>query len=156
MWKKSSIKKASFHNCGSTYHYSKNCSKAKNKIYALVPVPGEEIQEEESDSDFLDDYIRETSDDNQAPIEEFLVKQQEETQLEIHKIELESGFPKDTPKNNLCKHTQDKKTFLDTTTEGMGYIYGTATNITLGLENSQHQFIIESGANFSIVAKEYL
>ncbi|MBW0489568.1 hypothetical protein O181_029283 [Austropuccinia psidii MF-1] len=32
---------------------------------------------------------------------------------------------------------------------------GTATNITVCIENDQHPLIIDSGANFSIVAREY-
>ncbi|MBW0466597.1 hypothetical protein O181_006312 [Austropuccinia psidii MF-1] len=34
-------KKNSCHNCGSTDHYSNNCSKAKKKVYAIEKVPEE-------------------------------------------------------------------------------------------------------------------
>ncbi|MBW0564418.1 hypothetical protein O181_104133 [Austropuccinia psidii MF-1] len=34
-------KKNSCHNCGSTDHYSKNCPKAKKKVYAIQKVPEE-------------------------------------------------------------------------------------------------------------------
>ncbi|MBW0549431.1 hypothetical protein O181_089146 [Austropuccinia psidii MF-1] len=35
-------KKNSFHNCGSTNHYSNNCPKANKKVYAIEKVPEEE------------------------------------------------------------------------------------------------------------------
>ncbi|MBW0513116.1 hypothetical protein O181_052831 [Austropuccinia psidii MF-1] len=38
----------------------------------------------------------------------------------------------------------------------MAYIHGTATIVTVYIENSQHPFIIESGAHCSILAREYL
>ncbi|MBW0568117.1 hypothetical protein O181_107832 [Austropuccinia psidii MF-1] len=38
----------------------------------------------------------------------------------------------------------------------MEYIHGTATKITVCIDNSQHPFIIDSGAHCSIVAKNYL
>ncbi|MBW0491974.1 hypothetical protein O181_031689 [Austropuccinia psidii MF-1] len=57
---------------------------------------------------------------------------------------------------NLCKHTQDAQKFLFTPTRGMEYINETATKMTVFIENSQHTLIIDSGAHFSIVAREYL
>ncbi|MBW0562857.1 hypothetical protein O181_102572 [Austropuccinia psidii MF-1] len=38
----------------------------------------------------------------------------------------------------------------------MAYIYGTATKMTVCIENSQHLLIIHSGAHCSIVARYYL
>ncbi|MBW0562887.1 hypothetical protein O181_102602 [Austropuccinia psidii MF-1] len=38
----------------------------------------------------------------------------------------------------------------------MEYIHGTATNMTVCIEDSQHPLIIESGEHCSIVAKDYL
>ncbi|MBW0499668.1 hypothetical protein O181_039383 [Austropuccinia psidii MF-1] len=38
----------------------------------------------------------------------------------------------------------------------MAYIHGTDTKMTGCIDNSQHPFIIDSGAHFSIVAKNYL
>ncbi|MBW0582717.1 hypothetical protein O181_122432 [Austropuccinia psidii MF-1] len=38
----------------------------------------------------------------------------------------------------------------------MAYIHGTATRITVCMDNSQHQLIIDSGAHCSIVARNYL
>ncbi|MBW0588556.1 hypothetical protein O181_128271 [Austropuccinia psidii MF-1] len=81
----------------------------------------------------MGDGIREPSDDDQDPREEFLVEYQEETPLEIQEIQLEAGMPQDTANKNLCKHTQDAQTFLVTPTKGMGYIDGTATEITFAL-----------------------
>ncbi|MBW0471759.1 hypothetical protein O181_011474 [Austropuccinia psidii MF-1] len=104
----------------------------------------------------MGDAIREQSDDDQDPREEFPVEYQEETQLEIQDIQSEAGMPQDTANRNLCKHKQDAKTFLVTTTKGMAYINGTATKMTVCIDNSQHPSIIDSGAHFSIVAKEYL
>ncbi|MBW0470447.1 hypothetical protein O181_010162 [Austropuccinia psidii MF-1] len=74
-------KKNSCHNCGSTDHYSNNCPKAKKKVYAIEKVPGEESPTEDSESDSMGDAIREPSDDDQDPREEFLVEWQEETPL---------------------------------------------------------------------------
>ncbi|MBW0558551.1 hypothetical protein O181_098266 [Austropuccinia psidii MF-1] len=38
----------------------------------------------------------------------------------------------------------------------MAYIHGTATKITVCIDNAKHPLIIESGAHCSIVAKYYL
>ncbi|MBW0482220.1 hypothetical protein O181_021935 [Austropuccinia psidii MF-1] len=38
----------------------------------------------------------------------------------------------------------------------MAYIHGTATKMTACIDNAQNPFIIDSGAHFSIVAREYL
>ncbi|MBW0545350.1 hypothetical protein O181_085065 [Austropuccinia psidii MF-1] len=38
----------------------------------------------------------------------------------------------------------------------MAYIHGTATNVTVCIDNSQHPLIIDSGAHCSIVARMYL
>ncbi|MBW0469838.1 hypothetical protein O181_009553 [Austropuccinia psidii MF-1] len=76
-------KKNSFHNCGSTGHYANNCPKANKKVYGIEKVPEEESPTEDSDSDSMGDAIREQSNDDQDPIEEFLVEYQEETPIEI-------------------------------------------------------------------------
>ncbi|MBW0463793.1 hypothetical protein O181_003508 [Austropuccinia psidii MF-1] len=65
--------KNSCHNCGSTDHYAKNCPKAKKKVYAIEKVPEEEFPTEDYESDSMGDAIREPSDDDQDPREEFLV-----------------------------------------------------------------------------------
>ncbi|MBW0586319.1 hypothetical protein O181_126034 [Austropuccinia psidii MF-1] len=83
-----SKKKTSFHNRGSTDHYANNCPKAKKKIYAIEKVPEEESPGEDSESDSMGDAIREQSDDDQDPREEFLLEYQEETPLEIQDIQL--------------------------------------------------------------------
>ncbi|MBW0573518.1 hypothetical protein O181_113233 [Austropuccinia psidii MF-1] len=100
-------KKKSCHNCGSTDHYANNCPKAKKKVYAIDKVPQEESPTEVSDSDSMGDAIREQSDDDQDPREEFLVEYKEKTPQEIQDIQLEAGMPQDTANKNLCKHTQD-------------------------------------------------
>ncbi|MBW0520622.1 hypothetical protein O181_060337 [Austropuccinia psidii MF-1] len=79
-------KKNTCHNCGSTDHYAKNCPQAKKKIYAIEKVLEEETQEEDSESGSMGDAIKEISDDDQDPIEEFLVEYKEEKQLEIQDI----------------------------------------------------------------------
>ncbi|MBW0592271.1 hypothetical protein O181_131986 [Austropuccinia psidii MF-1] len=66
-------KKNSCHNCGSTDPYANNCPKAKKKT-------------EDYESDFIGDAIREQSDEEQDPREEFLVEYPEETPLEIQDI----------------------------------------------------------------------
>ncbi|MBW0584471.1 hypothetical protein O181_124186, partial [Austropuccinia psidii MF-1] len=135
-------KRNSCHNCGSTDHYANNCPKAKKKVYAIENVPEEEPLTEDSESDSMGEAIREPSDDDKDPREEFLVEYQEETPLEIQDIQLEAGMPQDTANKNLCKHTQDAQTFLVTPTKGMAYIHGTATKMTVCIDNAQHPLII--------------
>ncbi|MBW0518773.1 hypothetical protein O181_058488 [Austropuccinia psidii MF-1] len=135
---------------------SKSTAMANKKVYAIEKVPEEESLTEDSESNSVGDTIRGQSDDDQDPREEFLVEYQEETQLEIQDIQLEAGMPPDTANKNLCKHTQDAKTFLVTPTKGMAYIHGTATKVTACIYNSQNPLIIDSGAHFSIVARKYL
>ncbi|MBW0582588.1 hypothetical protein O181_122303 [Austropuccinia psidii MF-1] len=94
-------KKNSCHNCGSTDHYANNCPKAKKKVNAIEKVPEEESPTEDSESDSMSDAIRELSDDDQDPKEEFLVEYQEETPLEIQEIQLEAGMPQDAANKNL-------------------------------------------------------
>ncbi|MBW0559174.1 hypothetical protein O181_098889 [Austropuccinia psidii MF-1] len=110
-------KKISCHNCGSTDHYANNFPKEKKKVYSIEKVPEEASPTEDSESDSMGDAIREESDDEQNPKEEFLVKYQEETPLEIQYIQLEAGVRQDTSNKNLCKHTQDAETFLVTPTK---------------------------------------
>ncbi|MBW0544446.1 hypothetical protein O181_084161 [Austropuccinia psidii MF-1] len=82
-------KKNSCHNCGSTDHYSSRCPKATKKNYAIEKFPEQELQEEDYELEFMCYFIRENSDNDQEPIEEFLVEYQEETRLEIQEIKLE-------------------------------------------------------------------
>ncbi|MBW0516660.1 hypothetical protein O181_056375 [Austropuccinia psidii MF-1] len=149
-------RKNSCHNCGSTDHYVNTCLKEKKKFYAIEKVPEEESPTEDSDLDSMGDAIREQSDDDQEPRKEFLVEYQQETPLEIQDIQLKAGMPQDTANKNMCKHTQDAQTFLVTPNQGMSYVQGTATKITVCIENAQHPLIIDSGKNFSIVARNYL
>ncbi|MBW0546578.1 hypothetical protein O181_086293 [Austropuccinia psidii MF-1] len=111
--------KNSCHNCGLTDHYANNCPKAKKKVYAIEKVPEEESPIEDSDSYSMGDAIREKSDEEQDPREEFLAEYQENTPLEIQDIQLKAGMPQDTANKNLCKHTQNAQTVLDTPTKGM-------------------------------------
>ncbi|MBW0467751.1 hypothetical protein O181_007466 [Austropuccinia psidii MF-1] len=149
-------KKNSCHKCGSTDHYANNCPKENRKVYAIEKVPEEESPTEDSDSESMGDAIREQSDDDQEPREEFLVEYQENTPLEIQDIQLEAGMPQDTSNKNLCKHTQDAQTFLVTPTKGVAYIHGKSTKMTICIDNAQHPLIIDSGAHCSIVARNYL
>ncbi|MBW0591402.1 hypothetical protein O181_131117 [Austropuccinia psidii MF-1] len=104
----------------------------------------------------MSDAIREQSDDDQDSREEFLVEWQEETPLEIQDIQLEAGVPQDTANKNFSKHTQDAQTFLVTPIKGMSHIHGTATKLTVCIDNAQHTLIIDSGAQCSIMARNYL
>ncbi|MBW0466290.1 hypothetical protein O181_006005 [Austropuccinia psidii MF-1] len=97
--------------------------------------------------------IREQSDDDQDPRAEFLVEYQEETKIEIQDIQLEAGMPQDTANKNLRKHIQDAQTLLVRPTKGMAYVHGTATTITVCIDNGQHQLIIDSDAHCSMVAR---
>ncbi|MBW0490999.1 hypothetical protein O181_030714 [Austropuccinia psidii MF-1] len=137
-------KKNSCHNCGSTDHYGNNCPKAKKKVYSIQKVPEEESPTEDSASDSMGDAIREQSDEEQDPREEFLVEYQEETPLEIQDIQLKAGMPQDNANKSLCKHTEDAQTFLVTPTKGIEYIHGTATKRTVCIDNAQHPLIIDS------------
>ncbi|MBW0480114.1 hypothetical protein O181_019829 [Austropuccinia psidii MF-1] len=74
-------KKNSCHNCGSRYHYFNNCPKAKKKVCAIEKIPEEKFPREDSEADSRGDAIREQSDDDLNPREEFLVEYQEETRL---------------------------------------------------------------------------
>ncbi|MBW0479688.1 hypothetical protein O181_019403 [Austropuccinia psidii MF-1] len=104
----------------------------------------------------MGDAIREKSDEDQDPMEEFLVDYQMETPLEIQDIQLEAVMPQDTANKNLCKHTQDSQTFLVTPTKGMSYIHGTSTKMTVCIDNAQHSLIIDGEAHCAIVARNYL
>ncbi|MBW0487726.1 hypothetical protein O181_027441 [Austropuccinia psidii MF-1] len=104
----------------------------------------------------MGDAIREKSDEVQDPRDEFLVEYQEETPLEIQDMQLEEVMPQDTANKNLCKHTKDAQKFLAKPTKGMEYINGTATKMTVCIDNAQHPLIIDSGAHCSIVTRKYL
>ncbi|MBW0493533.1 hypothetical protein O181_033248 [Austropuccinia psidii MF-1] len=65
-------------------------------------------------------------------------------------------MPQDNSNKKLCKETQDAQTFLVTPTKVIAYIHGTATKMTVFIDNAQEQLIIESGAHCSIVARNYL
>ncbi|MBW0526989.1 hypothetical protein O181_066704 [Austropuccinia psidii MF-1] len=65
-------------------------------------------------------------------------------------------MPQDAANKNLCKHTQDAQKLLVTPTKGMEYIDGTATKMTVCIENAQHPLMIDIGAHCSIVARNYL
>ncbi|MBW0512323.1 hypothetical protein O181_052038 [Austropuccinia psidii MF-1] len=112
-------KKIFWHNCGSTDHYANKCPNAKKKVYAIEKVPEEESPTEESDSEYMGDSIREQSDEEKDPREEFLVEYQEEPPLEIHDIQLKEGMPQETANKNLWKKTQETLKFLVTQTKGM-------------------------------------
>ncbi|MBW0472650.1 hypothetical protein O181_012365 [Austropuccinia psidii MF-1] len=143
-------------NCGSADQYSNNCPKAKKKVYAIEKVPEEESPTEDSETDSMGDAIREQSDKEQEPREEFLVDCQEATPPQIQDIQLEAGISQDTANKNVFKHTQDAQKFLVTPTKGMAYIHGTATKMTVFIDNAQYALHIDSGAHFSIVARNYL
>ncbi|MBW0507155.1 hypothetical protein O181_046870 [Austropuccinia psidii MF-1] len=128
----------------------------RKKVYAIEQVPEEESPKEDSSLDSMGNAIREHSDDYQDPKEEFLAECQEETQQEIQDLKLEAVMPQNTANNNLCKYTKDAQTLLVIPTRRMAYIHVTATNMTVFIDNSQHPFIIYSGAHCSIVAREYL
>ena len=79
-------KKNTCHNCDSKDHYANNCPKEKKKVYSIEKAPEEESPTEVSESDSMDDAIREKSDDDQDLREEFLVEYQEKTQIRIKDI----------------------------------------------------------------------
>ncbi|MBW0577711.1 hypothetical protein O181_117426 [Austropuccinia psidii MF-1] len=74
-------KKNACYNCGSTDNYANNFPKGIKKVYAIEKFQEEECPTEDSDSDSMGDSIREQSDEEQEPREEFLVEYQEETPI---------------------------------------------------------------------------
>ncbi|MBW0464432.1 hypothetical protein O181_004147 [Austropuccinia psidii MF-1] len=66
-------KRNSCHNGGSTENYANNCPKAKKEVYVIEKFPEEEFYTEDSESDSMQDAIREQFDEEQEPREEFLV-----------------------------------------------------------------------------------
>ncbi|MBW0550516.1 hypothetical protein O181_090231, partial [Austropuccinia psidii MF-1] len=145
----------SCHNCGSTDHYANNYQNAKKKFYAFEKVPEDESPTEDSKSDSIGDAIGQQSDEEKNPREEFLVEYQKETPLEIQDIQLEQACHKTLP-IKTCANIQDPQTFLVTPTKEMAYTHGTATKLTVCIDNAQHPLIIDSGAHCSIVARNYL
>ncbi|MBW0544912.1 hypothetical protein O181_084627 [Austropuccinia psidii MF-1] len=124
-------KKNSCHNCGSTDHYSNNCSKAKKKVYAIKKVPEEESPTEDSGSDSMGDAIREQSDEEKYPRDGLLVEYQEEIPLEIQDIHWKQACHKRLPIKTCAKiHNTHRHSWL-------------------------HQ-PKECGAHFSIVVRNYL
>ncbi|MBW0460513.1 hypothetical protein O181_000228 [Austropuccinia psidii MF-1] len=129
-------------------HHKKGTGIAKKKVYAIEKAPEEESPTEDSESNSMGDAIREQSDEDKDPREEFLVEYQEESPLEIQEIQLEAGMPQDTANKILFKHTQDAQTLLVKSTKGMEYIHGKGTKMSVCIDNAQHPLIIESGAHF--------
>ncbi|MBW0530459.1 hypothetical protein O181_070174 [Austropuccinia psidii MF-1] len=115
------------HNLGSTDNYANNYPTENKKVYAIEKVPEEEYPKWDLESDSMGDAIREQSDEEKDPREEFLVEFQEEAPLEIQDIQLKEGIPQDTANKSWSKHTQDSHKFVVTPTKGMAYIHGTAT-----------------------------
>ncbi|MBW0572717.1 hypothetical protein O181_112432 [Austropuccinia psidii MF-1] len=64
-----------------------NVQEQRKKVYAIEKLPEEESTTEDSDPDSMGDAIRQPSDDDQDPREEFLVEYQEETPLEIQEVQ---------------------------------------------------------------------
>ncbi|MBW0544074.1 hypothetical protein O181_083789 [Austropuccinia psidii MF-1] len=112
-------KKNTYPNWGSTDHYANNCPMASESVYAIEKVTEEESTPEDSEPESMGDSLREQSHDKNDQREEFQVEYQEETPLEMQKIQLKAGLPQDTANRNLCKHTQDAQTFLVTPTMDM-------------------------------------
>ncbi|MBW0493136.1 hypothetical protein O181_032851 [Austropuccinia psidii MF-1] len=67
----------------------------------------------------------------------------------------EQSDEEQAPRGNPARNP-DAQTFLVTPTKGMAYIHGTATKMTVCIDNAQHPLIIDSGAHCSIVARNYL
>ncbi|MBW0513588.1 hypothetical protein O181_053303 [Austropuccinia psidii MF-1] len=104
----------------------------------------------------MGDAIKEQSDEEKDPREEFLVEYQEEAPLQTQDIQLEAGISQDTANKNFCKHTEDAQTLLVTLTKGMAYIHVTATKMTACIANAQSPLILDNGAHCSILARNYL
>ncbi|MBW0466768.1 hypothetical protein O181_006483 [Austropuccinia psidii MF-1] len=95
------------------FYYANNVPKAKKKVYAIQKVPEEGSPTEDSDSEAMGDSIREPSDDDQDPREEFLVEYQEEILREIKDIQLESGCHRTLPTKPCANiHKMHKHSWL--------------------------------------------
>ncbi|MBW0561602.1 hypothetical protein O181_101317 [Austropuccinia psidii MF-1] len=88
-------------------------AEAKKKVYAIEKVPEEEFPTEDPDSDSMGDAIREQSDEEKDPREEFLVEYQEETPIEIQNIQLEAGMPQDTANRSEAHCDLVARKYLD-------------------------------------------
>ncbi|MBW0465289.1 hypothetical protein O181_005004 [Austropuccinia psidii MF-1] len=88
--------KNSCQNCGSKNTH--NSPNEKKKIYSIGKLP------EDSESDSMGDAIRENSDYDLSPIQEFLVEYQEETQFKLQDINLEEVLPQETGTNTHRMH----------------------------------------------------
>ncbi|MBW0547927.1 hypothetical protein O181_087642 [Austropuccinia psidii MF-1] len=100
----------------------------RKRVYAIEQVAEEQSQTEDSESNPIDDVVKEHSDDDKIQKSNLL---------------------------NLCKHTKDAQTFPVTPATGMAYINETDTKITIFIDNAQHPLIIVSGSHCAIVAREY-
>ncbi|MBW0504269.1 hypothetical protein O181_043984 [Austropuccinia psidii MF-1] len=91
----------------------------RKKFYAIEKVPEEESPTEDSESDSMGDAIREPSDDDQDPREEYLVEYQEETPPGIQDIQLEAGMPQDTAnihkmhKNSWSHQPEERHIYME-------------------------------------------
>ncbi|MBW0496638.1 hypothetical protein O181_036353 [Austropuccinia psidii MF-1] len=56
----------------------------------------------------------------------------------------------------FCNHTQYTQTFLVKPTRGVEYIHGKDTKMIDCINNSTYPLMSDSGAHFSILAREYL
>ncbi|MBW0491030.1 hypothetical protein O181_030745 [Austropuccinia psidii MF-1] len=65
-------------------------------------------------------------------------------------------MPQDTSNKNLCKQTQYAQKLLVTRTKVIAQKHGTATKMTVCIDNAQHPLIIDSEQDFSMVARNYL
>ncbi|MBW0491590.1 hypothetical protein O181_031305 [Austropuccinia psidii MF-1] len=129
---------------------------ANKKLYAIEQVAEEESPIGDSQSHSMGDAIREQYVDEEDPTEEFIVDYQKETKIEDQDMQLEAGMPQYTANKNFCKHTQDLQTLLVTPTQGMAYIHGKATKLTVFIDYAQHPLISDSGAHCLIVSRTYL
>ncbi|MBW0514756.1 hypothetical protein O181_054471 [Austropuccinia psidii MF-1] len=149
-------KKNCFPTFRSTEQYSKNCPKAKKKVYAIEQDPEEESPTENFGSDSMGDATREHSDDEQDPKRGIFSGVPRGNKTSYSGYTVGSRNYTRHCKESLCKHTQDVQTFLVTSTKLMSYTHATATKMTICIDNAQNPLIIDIGANCSIVEKEYL
>ncbi|MBW0477558.1 hypothetical protein O181_017273 [Austropuccinia psidii MF-1] len=77
--------------------YANDFTEGRENIYAIEKLPEEEVQALDFESEFMGESIRENSDDEKDPIEEFLVEYQEESHLE-------EVLPQETSSKDLFKN----------------------------------------------------
>ena len=144
------------HNCGSPDHYANNCPKGKKKIFAIEEESVEEHMEYKSDSDSMGNGLRQDSDSGSEPIEQYLLEYEDEKTESVLGNSLKPELIQPKNGEDRSGRTIDAKEYLEVPKTGMAFIHGAKSKLDVYIENKKHPLIFDTGANCSVVAKEYL